>query len=100
MQRERVITEVNDRLNAQVDRLTTVADGGSDGSRCRRLRDDHGERESATSTTSTPSSEYLKTAVARLVPARNEASVAIIDGAARYRPATLSGFDISGESSS
>ena len=34
--------------------------------------------------------------MARLVPARNEASVAIIDGAARYRPATLSGFDISG----
>ncbi len=40
--------------------------------------------------------EYLSAVVARLVPARNEASLAIIDGAARYRPATLSGFDISG----
>ena len=34
--------------------------------------------------------------MARLVPGRNEASVAIIDGVARYRPETLSGFDISG----
>ena len=41
--------------------------------------------------------EYLRAAVARLVPARNEGAVAIIDGQARYRPATLSGFDISAE---
>jgi signal transduction histidine kinase len=40
--------------------------------------------------------DYFYSAVARLVPARNEAAVAVIDGTARFRPATLSGFDISG----
>jgi signal transduction histidine kinase len=95
VQRERVITEVNDRLNAQVERLVTVAGGGSPAA------------DAADSGTATASEdlriedfasvqEYLSTVVARLVPARNEASLAIIDGAARYRPATLSGFDISG----
>ncbi len=95
VQRERVITEVNDRLNAQVDRLTTVADGGSSAADA----DDSGTttaEESLRIDDFDSIGEYLKTAVARLVPARNEASVAILDGAARYRPATLSGFDISG----
>ncbi len=48
------------------------------------------------SRTSPSVEDYLRAAVARLVPARNEAAVAIIDGQARFRPATLSGFDISG----
>jgi signal transduction histidine kinase len=95
VQRERVLGEVNDRLRAQVDRLITVT----------------GEKSTDTDTGgsgATTASEdlqldafdsiedYLFSAVARLVPARNEAAVAIIDGEARYRPATLSGFDISG----
>ena len=41
VQRERVITEVNDRLNAQVDRLTTVADGGSSATDADDSGDDH-----------------------------------------------------------
>ena len=95
VQRERVITEVNDRLQAQVERLITVAGAGE------------GATDAADSGATTASEDlriddfesvedYLYSAVARLVPARNEAAVAIIDGKARYRPATLSGFDISG----
>ena len=95
VQRERVVAEVNDRLRAQVDRLITVA--GNDGQ-------DTDARGTGTPTASEDLSiddfesveDYLFSAVARLVPARNEAAVAIIDGEARFRPATLSGFDISG----
>lgn len=95
VQRERVLTGVNDRLLAQVERLITVAgadeaaaDGAGSGATTASedLRiDDFSSIE-----------DYLYSAVARLVPARNEAAVAIIDGRARYQPATLSDFDISG----
>lgn len=95
VQRDRVITEVNDRLHAQVERLRTVA--GDEGP----VDDPEG---TGTTTASedldiadfTSVADYLYSAVARLVPARNEAAMAIIDGTARYRPSTLSGFDISG----
>ncbi|WP_175525277.1 cell wall metabolism sensor histidine kinase WalK [Microbacterium sp. cf046] len=95
VQRERVVNEVNDRLKAQVDRLHTVAG-------------DAPSEADATGSGATTASEdlsiddfdsvedYLYSAVARLVPARNEAAVAIVDDQARFIPATLSGFDISG----
>jgi two-component system, OmpR family, sensor kinase len=101
VQRERVIAEVNDRLMTQVERLVMVADGVSatdaaEGSTPAPV-------ESGTTTASEELDldefdtveDYLRAAVARLVPARNEGAVAIIDGQARFRPSTLSGFDIS-----
>ena len=94
VQRERVLAEVNDRLTAQVDRLITVAGDETD---------TDADASGATTASEDLSidafdsvEDYLFSAVARLVPARNEAAVAIIDGEARYRPVTLSGFDISG----
>jgi two-component system OmpR family sensor kinase len=93
VQRERVLADVDDRLLTQVDRLQTVAGEGEGGA-----------ADDLDATTASESLDiqdyesveaYLKNAVARLVPAGNEASVAIIDGKARFRPVTLSGFDIS-----
>src|SRR5918994_601666 len=94
VQRERVVAEVNDRLQAQVERLITVAGGDE------QATDAAGQ----SPTTASESlriddfdsvEDYLYSAVARLVPARNEGAVAIIDGEVRYKPSTLSGFDIS-----
>ena len=95
VQRERVIAEVNDRLMTQVDRLETVAESGANGA-----ADDVGTptaSEDLDISDYTSVEQYLRNAVARLVPARNEASVAIIDGKPRFVPQTLSGFNISGD---
>ncbi|HWI32535.1 MAG TPA: HAMP domain-containing sensor histidine kinase [Microbacterium sp.] len=96
-ERERVLSDVDARLRTQVSSLLTVAEISSV------------EPLPAPDSTDPPATareelregdfstvdEYLYAAVARLVPGRNEASVAIIDGVPRYRPETLSGFDIS-----
>jgi signal transduction histidine kinase len=93
VQRDRVLSEVDARLKAQVSSLETVASPAPAAS-----------PSSDTATTATEKlapddfgsvSEYLHAVVARLVPAQNEGSVAVIDGRARYRPSTLSGFDLS-----
>ena len=93
VQRERVVQEVGERLRMQVGSLHTVADP-----------DQNGAEVAAGEATETRALElkdfrtvedYMYAAVAQLVPGRNEASVAIIDGAARFKPSTLSGFDIS-----
>ncbi len=93
VQRERVLDEVDQRLKMQVGSLQTVASAASS-----PAADDVGAA-TASETLDIDRydsvAEYLHDAVARLVPGRNEASVAIIDGTARYKPATLSGFDIS-----
>ncbi len=95
VQRERVLLEVDQRLKAQVQILQDVADPSDDaastdsGAETASERLDMADYESV--------EEYLYVATARLVPARNEAAVAIIDGAAHYKPVTLSGFDISDE---
>jgi signal transduction histidine kinase len=94
VQRERVISEVNARLSAQVERLITVA--GADQSSTDAA--DSGATTAAEPldiVDFTSVEDYLFTAVASLVPARNEAAMAIIDGKARFVPSTLSGFDIS-----
>lgn len=96
VQRERVITDVDDRLRAQVEMLLSVAETA--------------EADPAGPTTGTTTAveqldpesyttveEYLHAAVALLVTGRNESSLAVIDGKPRYRPETLSGFDISQE---
>lgn len=94
VQRERVIAEVTERLQAQVDSLQAVADDvdsptDADGSGAAESSSplDIAQYDSV--------EDYLRDVVARLVPARNEASVAIIDGEVRFVPGTLSGFDIS-----
>ncbi|WP_404433681.1 HAMP domain-containing histidine kinase [Microbacterium lacus] len=93
VQHSRVTDEIDQRLSAQVARLQTVAaeqpdDTGSAGGAAPATDDLVIEEFSSVE-------DYLQAAVARLVPARNEGSVAIVDGEARFRPATLSGFDIS-----
>lgn len=93
VQRERVLEDVSDLLTAQVGSLKGVAETGEDGAAA-----DVGAQTATDGldvSDYTTVDEYLKAAVGRLVPARNEASLAIIDGVPRYRPVTVSGFDIS-----
>jgi len=96
-ERERVINEIDDRLESQVASLVTVA-GMSD---VEPLPTPGASQAPATASEELRPAdfgsvnEYLRAAVARLVPGMNEASVAILDGVPRYRPETLSGFDIS-----
>ena len=96
-ERERVINEIDDRLESQVASLVTVA-GMED---VEPLPTPGASQAPATAREELRPAdfgsvnEYLRAAVARLVPGLNEASVAILDGVPRYRPETLSGFDIS-----
>lgn len=94
VQRERVIAGVDQRLQTQVAALRTVAASGE------QAQGGAGDAPATVTEELDPAdftsvASYLKAAVARLVPAQNEAAVAVIDGEARYRPSTLSGFDIS-----
>ncbi|MET0813046.1 MAG: HAMP domain-containing sensor histidine kinase [Microbacterium sp.] len=77
VQREWVLREIDDRLKTQVQVLESIVD----------------EIDEAPESVEA----FLRDAVAGLVPATNEASLAIVDGAPRFRPSTLSGFDISDE---
>lgn len=97
VQRERVIKEVDHRLAAQVDGLRTFADPTAEGT-----EDGTAPRDGAATASEIVDirdfktlDAYLRSAVATFVPARNEGAVAVIDGVARYRPGTYSGFDIS-----
>ena len=91
-----VIEEIDERLEGQVERLQTVAADAPDASDASVAVDDATTaREDVAFEDFTSVEDYLQAVVARLVPGPNEASVAIIDGEARFRPATLSGFDIS-----
>lgn len=94
VQRERVLADVDQRLRTQVASLHTVAGAGAGKG---VTSDSHTATESIDIGDYKTVDEFLYDAVARLVPAQNEASLAIVDGEARYRPETLSGFDISGD---
>lgn len=91
VQREQALGGVDARLKAQVTSLQAVADDS--------VADSPGGAPAATDELDKSDfdsvDQYLNAVVARLVPARNEASLALIDGAPRWVPATLSGFDIS-----
>lgn len=93
VQRERVISEVGERLRVQISSLQTLAEPSED------VPAAEGGAATASEVIDVQDfdsvEDFLYAAVSRLVPGRNEASVAIIDGAARFKPATLSGFDIS-----
>ncbi|MFE5407984.1 ATP-binding protein [Microbacterium sp. NPDC056569] len=91
VQREQALNSVNERLKNQVKVLESVADGttvDAPGGAAAATEDlDKNQFESV--------DDYLKAVVARLVPARNEGSMALIDGRPRWVPTTLSGNDIS-----
>ncbi len=91
VQREQALAGVNDRLRNQVKVLESVADrtavGGSGSASAAVEELDSDEFQNV--------EDYLKAVVARLVPARNEGSMALIDGVPRWVPTTLSGIDIS-----
>ncbi|MEV4688853.1 sensor histidine kinase [Microbacterium sp. LWH3-1.2] len=91
VQREQALAGVNDRLRNQVKVLESVADRtavGASGSASAAVEElDTEEFRNV--------DDYLKAVVARLVPARNEGSLALIDGVPRWVPTTLSGIDIS-----
>lgn len=97
VQRQRVVSAVNESLRAQVSALRTVADAPAPADPGSRPGQPATATENLDIADYTSVSAYLRAAVARLVPAHNEASVAAIDGRARYRPETLSGFDVSGD---
>ncbi len=97
VQRERVINDVDDRLRAQVQMLETVA-GTTAADTNAGTSDTPTAVEGLDRADYSTVREYLHAAVALLVTGRNESSLAVIDGKPRYRPATLSGFDISQES--
>ena len=91
VQRQQAISAVNERLRTQVAALTALAEdpgasGASRGAAAAAEELDPDEYETV--------DEYLYAIVARLVPARNEASLALIDGAPRWVPSTFSGFSI------
>ncbi|HET8926794.1 MAG TPA: HAMP domain-containing sensor histidine kinase [Microbacterium sp.] len=93
VQRERILREVDTRLNAQVATLgamadTAAADPNHSEAAGMTVEDLAGGRFDSVE-------EYLRDAVRRLVPGRNEASVGVIDAVPRLVPQTLSGFDIS-----
>jgi signal transduction histidine kinase len=95
VQRERVIDDVNARLQAQVTSMNSLAEAGENGGAADVGRPTTTATEPLDPSTYDSLSKYLEDVVARLVPGRNEASVAIIDGSARWVPTTLSGFNIS-----
>ncbi|WP_374974813.1 ATP-binding protein [Microbacterium trichothecenolyticum] len=91
VQREQALNSIDERLKNQIKVLESVAGAttvDAPGGASAATEDlDKNEFQSV--------DEYLKAVVARLVPARNEGSLALIDGAPRWVPTTLSGNDIS-----
>lgn len=91
VQREQALNSIDERLKNQIKVLESVAGAttvDAPGGASAATEDlDKNEFQSV--------DEYLKAVVARLVPARNEGSLALIDGAPRWVPMTLSGNDIS-----
>ncbi len=98
VQREGVVRGVEERLESQVKALQALAADADVQEIPPEVRDATPAAE-ATDVVDpsdyTTIDGYLEAVVARLVPARNEASLGLIDGEARWLPRTLSGFDIS-----
>lgn len=92
VQREQVVQSVDDRLKNQVQFLQGLAEPDS-------AAETGSGAEEATAEVDVDDYDtvdgYLNAVVAQLAPARNEASLALLDGAPRWIPATLSGFDVS-----
>lgn len=88
VQREQVLADVDARLATQAQLLSTVATDA--------MRSDPGaEHPDAIDVHDfTTLSDYLEAVIERVTPARNEGSVAVIDGDVRFRPATVTGQNI------
>ncbi|WP_322411859.1 HAMP domain-containing sensor histidine kinase [Microbacterium invictum] len=82
VQREMVLTEIDDRLAGQAESLLSVAESEDDVAQI----DDLATVE-----------EFLRAAMERTVPSRNEAALAILDGTTLIGPGVASGIDISGD---
>ncbi|MFE1644614.1 sensor histidine kinase [Microbacterium sp. P01] len=98
VQRERVLADIDTRLISQVASVSPAGDGAPSGGGTDAAPSD------VTTVTEIPDptrytsvSDYLGDVVGRVVLARNEASVGIIDGVARFQPPELSGFSISAD---
>ncbi|ANG86072.1 sensor histidine kinase [Microbacterium aurantiacum] len=87
VQRQQVLAEIDDRLGNQVERLHSIAADGDP--------DAPSGPVSLTVDRYADVDAYLQEVVARLVPARTEASFAVVDGSAPIASSTLSGFDVS-----
>jgi two-component system, OmpR family, sensor kinase len=95
VQRERILGEVDSRLRAQVETLGVMANSSTSTSPAPSPSPSGTTTEQLGDGSFDSVRAYLSDAVGRLVPGRNEASVGVIDGEARFVPQTLSGFDIS-----
>lgn len=94
VQRESVLSDIDARLQSEVETIRTVAGHDEDVPSTERPGAATATEELAIDDYATVA-EYLHAVVARLVPGRNEGSVAVINGEPRYRPDVGSGFDIS-----
>ena len=99
VQRDRVLADIDARLDAQVQALRDVADrGGSEQPDTSLLPGS--DATGSPVMESIPPSEfsdvvtYLRTVVQRLVPGPNESSMAIIDGEPRWVPGTMVSFQV------
>ncbi|WP_426320329.1 sensor histidine kinase [Microbacterium sp. E-13] len=94
VQREQALASVQERLDAQVEALHMVADdsavsGTPDGASAATEELDPSQFDTL--------EDYLYAVVARLVPSRNEASLALIDGVPRWKPSPYAGgFSVAG----
>jgi len=95
VQRERILNEVDTRLRAQVDTLGTMATPAPTPSPSATAVDGSTTTEDLAEGAYASVQDYLREAVRRLVPGRNEASVGVVVDGPRFKPETLSGFDIS-----
>jgi len=81
VQRDRTLIEIDDRLGALVESLGEVADLSV------IVEDDAAAEASRRGDDFADVGEYLRAAVSRLVPARTEASLAVVDGDVAFRTA-------------
>ena len=82
VQREMVLSEIDERLQTQAASLLSVAESEDDVAQI----DDFATVE-----------EFLRAAMDRTVPSRNEAALAVLDGTTLIGPGGASGIDISGD---
>lgn len=99
VQRDRVLAGIDARLDAQVQALQEVADRGAADAGEPSLMPPPTEPAASVSENISASEftdvvTYLRVVVQRLVPGPHESSMAIIDGAPRWLPGTMVGFQV------
>lgn len=99
VQRDRVLADIDARLDAQVQALHEVADrGAADAADPSLMPDPNASAdpviESIDASEFTDIVTYLRVVIQRLVPGPHESSMAIIDGVPRWVPGTMVGFQV------